>query len=164
MTPWEPRRDPREPDPDEDRGAFAARCAARAHEFDAGTGYGFGAFTDGGLIGEVTLANVRRGPALSGILGYWVDVDAAGRGLAPEGSMLMLRFAFETLGLERVEAGVIPRNSASLRVMDKLGMADEGIARGMLEINGRREDHRRFSMLAEEWVRARDDLLARWVL
>ncbi|MEZ5372688.1 MAG: GNAT family protein [Microthrixaceae bacterium] len=163
LEPWEPMKQPAQGDPVEDRGAFVARCAARLREIETGAGYGFGLFCADGYAGEINLSNIRRGPAQTALLGYWVDQTLAGRGLVPEGVVLALRFAFEDLGLHRVEAGVLPRNAASLRVMEKLGLTDEGITRGMLEINGRWEDHRRFAMLAEDWADRREALLTDWV-
>lgn len=163
LRPWEPRLPPAQSDPSEDRGAFTARCAARMREIDLGTGYGFGLFCEAGFAGEVNLSNIRRGPAQAAALGYWVDHDGAGQGLVPEGVVLALRFAFEDLGLNRVEAGVLPRNAPSMRVMEKLGLEPEGISRGMLEIDGRWEDHQRFAMLAEDWAQHREALLSAWV-
>jgi len=163
LEPWEPMKQPSQGDPVEDKGSFAARCAARLREIEVGGGYGFGLFCQEGFAGEVNLSNIRRGPAQTALLGYWVDQGLAGRGLVPEGVVLALRFAFEDLQLHRVEAGVLPRNAASLRVMDKLKLAHEGISRGMLEINGRWEDHERFAMVAEDWVERRESLLTEWV-
>ncbi|MEZ5380311.1 MAG: GNAT family protein [Microthrixaceae bacterium] len=163
LEPWEPMRPPGTPDPVEDRGAFAARCAARMREIETGTGYGFGLFCQDGFVGEVNLSNIRRGPSQAALLGYWVDHGFAGRGLVPEGVVLALRFSFEELGLHRVEAGVIPRNDASMRVMTKLGLTPEGISRDMLEINGTWEDHQRFAMVAGDWVARREELLSAWV-
>lgn len=163
LRPWEPIIPPSQADPTEDRGAFAARCGARMREVELGTGYGFGLFHQDGFGGEVNLSNIRRGPAQTALLGYWVDRQCAGQGLVPEGVVLALRFAFEDLALHRVEAGVLPRNQASLRVMEKLGLPNEGITRGMLEINGRWEDHQRFALLAEDWAERREALLSDWV-
>ena len=163
LTPWEPIVPSGQLDPTEDRGAFAARCAARMREIELGTGYGFGLFHEDGFAGEVNLSNIRRGPAQTALLGYWVDRQCAGRGLVPEGVVLALRFAFEDLALHRVEAGVLPRNATSLRVMEKLDLPCEGITRGMLEINGAWEDHQRFALLSEDWVGRREELLSTWV-
>ncbi len=61
-------------------------------------------------------------------IGYWIDEALAGRGYVPEGVVLLMRYAFETLGLHRLEAAIVPRNTASRRVAEKLGLRDEGIA------------------------------------
>ena len=77
--------------------------------------------------------------------------------------MRALRFAFEMLGLHRVEISIIPRNAASRRVMEKLGLRLEGISERFLEIDGEWEDHVRYAMTAEEWQQRRLRLLAAWL-
>ena len=108
-----------------------ARCGAweRQRHFDAA--YGFGLFlTDGRFAGEVSLGSVQRGPFQMAYIGYWIDEALAGHGYVPEGVVLLMRHAFETLSLHRLEAAIVPRNIASRRVAEKLGLRDEGIATG----------------------------------
>lgn len=162
LLPWEPR--PKgAPPPAEDRGSFVARCAIRERERQLGTGYGFGIFVDDRFAGEVTLSSVQRGPFQSGIVGYWIDRDVAGHGYVPEAVVMTLHFAFEAIMLHRVEISIIPRNRASLRVVEKLGLRMEGVAERFLEIDGEWEDHARFAMTAEEWEVRRRDLLWVWL-
>ena len=162
LVPWEPRPQGA-PLPAEDRGSFAARCAIRERERQLGTGYGFGIFVDGRFAGEVTLSSIQRGPFQSAYIGYWVDQALAGRGYVPEAVVMTLHFAFEALGLHRVEISIIPRNGASRRVMEKLDVRMEGVAVRFLEIDGTWEDHCRFAMTAEEWAERRADLLWAWL-
>jgi ribosomal-protein-alanine N-acetyltransferase len=89
---------------------------------------------------------------VSASIGYWVDEELAGAGLTPEAVVVVLQFAFETLHLHRVEVAIIPRNTASRRVVEKLALRNEGVALGFLEINGEWEDHVRYAMTAEEWA------------
>ncbi len=159
---WEPLRPPGVPDPVEDRHAFAARCAARDREIQLGTGYGFGLFVDGVFAGEINLNSIHRGAFQSGYIGYWIDERVAGNGYMPEAVVLVLRFGFEQLGLHRMQISIIPRNTASRRVVEKLGLRDEGIALRYLEINGVWEDHVRYAMTAEEWSERRDELIGAW--
>lgn len=162
LVPWEPRPHGAPPAA-EDRGSFVARCAIRERERQLGTGYGFGVFVEGRFAGEVTLSSVQRGPFQSGIVGYWIDRDLAGHGYVPEAVVMTLHFAFEAIMLHRVEISIIPRNRASLRVVEKLGLRMEGVAERFLEIDGAWEDHARFAMTAEEWqVRSRE-LLWFWL-
>ncbi|HJL88696.1 MAG TPA: hypothetical protein QF905_00010, partial [Acidimicrobiales bacterium] len=58
---WEPRRTPGQPDPAEDRPAFSSRCGARRRERQLSTGWGFGMFLGGSLMGEMNLSNLVRG-------------------------------------------------------------------------------------------------------
>jgi ribosomal-protein-alanine N-acetyltransferase len=162
LLPWEPRP-AGAPPPPEDRASFAARCALRERERQVGTGYGFGIFVGPRLVGELTLSSVQRGPFQSASIGYWIDRDWAGQSLMPEAVVVALRFAFENLGLHRVEISIIPRNRASRRVAEKLDLRLEGISERYLEIDGRWEDHVRYAMTAEEWQRRGAELVATWL-
>jgi ribosomal-protein-alanine N-acetyltransferase len=162
LLPWEPR--PKgAPPPAEDRQSFAARCALRERERQLGTGYGFGIFVGRRFAGEITLSSIQRGPFQTGHVGYWIDRDLAGRGYVPEAVVVVLSFAFDAIALHRVEISIIPRNYASLRVVEKLGLRSEGIAQKYLEIDGNWEDHAKFAMTSEEWSQRRDELLERWI-
>ena len=163
LTKWEPRRIPGQPDTVEDRQAFAARCSVRMREIQLGTGYGFGIFVDGRFGGEVNINSIHRGAHQSAYVGYWVDESLAGHGYMPESVAAVLQFGFEQLLLHRIQISIIPRNTASRRVVEKLGVRDEGIAVRYLEINGTWEDHIRYAMTLEEWEQRRDDILAAWV-
>ena len=122
----------------------------------AGVAYGFGVFVDHRLAGEVNLNNVLRGAMQSGTVGYWIDQARAGQGLIAEGVVVLAGFAFEQLDLHRLEICIVPRNPNSRRVMEKLGVREEGIAQRFLEINGVWEDHVRYGFTAEEWADAAD--------
>lgn len=163
LTKWEPRRSPGQPDSTESREAFRARCAARARERQLGTGFGFGVFVAGELAGEMNVNSIQRGPFQSCYVGYWIDEAKAGKGYTPEALVCVLRFAFEELRLHRVQIAIIPRNTASRRVVEKLGVRMEGIAERYLEINGAWEDHMRFAITAEEWAERSDELTIAWL-
>ena len=160
---WEPRRPPGAPDVIGNRSAFAARCRARERERQLGTGYGFGIFVDGHFAGEINLNGVQRGPFQSAYVGYWIDEKCAGQGYVPEALVTLARHSFDDLGLHRLQVAIIPRNSSSRRVVEKLGLREEGIAVRYLEINGVWEDHVRYAITAEEWRERRDALLDEWV-
>lgn len=163
LTKWEPQRLPNQPDVTQDRDAFAVRCSSRQRERQLGSGFGFGIFADGAFCGEINVSSVQRGPFQNAYIGYWIDEKVAGQGLMPEAVVVAARFAFEDLHLHRLQISIIPRNTASRRVVEKLGLRDEGTARGYLEIDGVWEDHVRYAITAEEWVARRDDLEAAWL-
>ena len=163
LTKWEPARLAGSPDVVEDEQAFKARCSSRRRERQLGTGYGFGIFVDGAFCGEINLNSIQRGPFQSCYVGYWVDEAMAGEGYVPEAFVVVARFAFEELHLHRVQAAIVPRNTASRRVVEKLKLCDEGTARRYLEINGVWEDHIRYAMTAEEWHERSDALIAEWI-
>jgi ribosomal-protein-alanine N-acetyltransferase len=77
--------------------------------------------------------------------------------------VVLAMFAFELLDLHRLEICIVPRNANSRRVMDKLGLRDEGIAARFLEINGVWEDHVRYGFTVEEWEARRDELADAWL-
>ena len=162
LVPWEPRP-AGAPPTSEDRASFSARCAARERERQIGSGYGFGIFAEGRLAGEITLSSIQRGPFQNAFVGYWVDRDMAGKGFAPEATVMVLRFAFEELGLHRVEIAIVPRNQASRRVVEKLGIREESVALRYLEIDGRWEDHVRYAVTSEEWANRREELMLQWL-
>ena len=109
------------------------------------------------IIGRVALANVVRGPWQNATLGYWIDKDAAGRGHASRAVRLVLGYAFDHVGLHRVQPAIIPRNRRSTRVAEKVGFRLEGRALRYLKINGVWEDHDIYALTAEDWdgMRAR---------
>ena len=163
LTQWEPRRPPAQLDPTVNRDAFAARCAARDRDASAGLAYGFGVFVDQHLAGEVNLNHVLRGAMQSGTIGYWIDQARAGRGLIAESVVVIAGFAFEHLELHRLEICIVPRNTNSRRVMEKLGLREEGLAERYLEIDGVWEDHVRYGFTLEEWNERRAELTRAWL-
>lgn len=163
LTRWEPRRLPGQPDPAESFDSFAARCSARQRERQLGTGYGFGIFVDGRFAGEINLSAVQRGPMQAGNIGYWVDSAQAGRGYCPEAVVVLAGFAFDELALHRLQISIVPRNQPSRRVMEKLGIRCEGVAVGLLQINGEWEDHMQFAVVAEDWAMRGAELQRTWI-
>jgi len=128
-----------------------------------GTGYGFGIFVGGHFVGEINLNSVQRGAFQNAYLGYWMDQARAGNGYVPEAVVLAMQFAFETVDLHRVQIAIVPRNDRSLRVVEKLGIRHEGVARRYLEINGTWEDHVRFAMTSEDWEERGAELSEAWL-
>jgi ribosomal-protein-alanine N-acetyltransferase len=163
LTKWEPMRLPHHPDPEMNRDVFAARCGARDRERLAGTQYAFGIFIDGRFAGEINLNNVVRGAFQSATIGYWIDQARAGQSFMSEAVLVLARHAFDDLRLHRLEICIIPRNQNSRRVMEKLGIREEGTAERFLEINGVWEDHVRYGITVEEWDEMYPDFATRWL-
>ena len=163
LTVWEPSSPPNAPDLTADRTAFSLRCHSRDRSWQMGTGYGFGIFVGGHFVGEINLNSVQRGAFQNAYLGYWMDQARAGNGYVPEAVVLAMQFAFETVDLHRVQIAIVPRNDRSLRVVEKLGIRHEGVARRYLEINGTWEDHVRFAMTSEDWEERGAELSEAWL-
>ncbi|GMA64192.1 GNAT family N-acetyltransferase [Alicyclobacillus fastidiosus] len=111
--------------------------------------YVFGVFltsTDD-LIGIVSLTEVMRGPLQSCWLGYSLDKAYNGRGYTTEAVRLVVDYAFRVLKLHRIEAGVMPHNRGSIRVLEKSGFEKEGLSKKNVLINGKWEDHLHFAIV-----------------
>jgi ribosomal-protein-alanine N-acetyltransferase len=104
------------------------------------------------LIGGLSLNNVVRGAAQSVTIGYWLDEGHTRQGYMTEAVLLSCQFAFRTLKLHRVEAGTLPENAASQRVLNNCGFLLEGYRRKYLKIAGEWRDHLIFSLLSEEFI------------
>lgn len=163
LLPWEPLRPADAPDVTRSRSAFSSRCGARDRDRQYGYNYAFGLFVEGQFAGEINLNGVVRGAQQTGTIGYWIDRAHAGHRYVAEGVVVVARFAFEELLLQRIEICIVPRNARSRRVMEVLGLREEGVAREFLEINGVREDHVRYAITAGEWFARRDELGTRWL-
>ena len=96
---------------------------------------------DGEPAGRINLNDVVRGAFDNAHLGYWVDVEHQGRGVASAAVRAVLAVAFGELGLHRVQAGTLIHNHASRRVLAKNGFSEIGLAPRYIRIAGRWQDH-----------------------
>ncbi|MDM5436607.1 GNAT family protein [Bacillus hominis] len=105
--------------------------------------YAFGIFlkaTDK-LIGDISLTQITRDPFQGCYTGFTLDREHNSRGYTTEALQLVVDFAFRELKLHRIEAGAMPDNIASIRVLEKVGFKKEGIAKENVKINGKWTDH-----------------------
>lgn len=93
------------------------------------------------LIGDISLTQISRGDLQSCYTGFTLDKEYNGKGYTTEALKLVVDFAFKELKLHRIEAGAMPDNIASIRVLEKAGFEKEGIAKENLKINGKWTDH-----------------------
>lgn len=93
------------------------------------------------IIGMAGLNNVVWGAFCSAFLGYKMDEEYTNKGYMSMAVDMLVKYAFEELCLHRIEANVMPRNTASIRVLEKNHFVNEGISRYYLKINGVWEDH-----------------------
>ena len=93
------------------------------------------------LLGAITLDNIRRGPAQAGTTGYWIGAPFARAGYMREAIAAVINHAFQTLDLSRVEAGCLPENTPSRRLLENCGYKYEGVAQSYLQIAGRWRNH-----------------------
>ena len=117
LTPWEPTW----PSDDLTRGAFRRRLKRYAEDQRNDLAYAFMIFRneDNALVGGLTLANIRRGVAQAGSIGYWVGEPFARKGYMTAAVRALIPFCFGTLRLHRLEAACIPGNAASVAAAGK---------------------------------------------
>ncbi len=146
LEPWEPTW----PKDDLGRGAFRRRLGAYARELESGEAWPLFVFrqADDALIGAVRLFHVRLGVAQTATIGYWVGRQYARQGYMTQALAVAIRFAFEGLGLHRLEAACMPENTASAALLVKSGFSEEGYAPAYLKINGEWRDHRLFGLIS----------------
>jgi ribosomal-protein-alanine N-acetyltransferase len=148
LTPWEPTW----PTDDLTRSAFRRRLKRYADDQHSDLAYAFLIFRsdDTAMVGGLTLANIRRGVAQAGSIGYWVGAPFARKGYMTAAVRALLPFCFRTLRLHRVEAACIPANTASISLLEKTGFTREGYARSYLCINAVWQDHLLYARLNDD--------------
>jgi ribosomal-protein-alanine N-acetyltransferase len=148
LTRWEPDWKPEEATVD----AFRLRLRTYDRQFRASAGAAFHIFQRDGdrLVGGVTLSDIRRHAAQSTTIGYWIGAPFLRRGFGLAAVNAAATYAFEELGLNRIEAACQPGNSASRALLAKAGFAEEGLARDYLFINGGWRDHVLYARLARD--------------
>jgi ribosomal-protein-alanine N-acetyltransferase len=104
----------------------------------------------GRLVGQVTVGGISWGSLRSGYVGYWIDKQVAGRGIMPLAVAMACDYSLNVMRLHRIEINIRPENSASLRVVDKLGVRQEGHRADYLHIDGEWRDHLTFVVYAGE--------------
>jgi ribosomal-protein-alanine N-acetyltransferase len=108
---------------------------------------------DQAIVGAITLSQIFMRGFRSAYLGYYIGEPYANRGFMSEAIHLVLRYAFKTLKLHRVEANIQPKNVASIALVKRAGFSQEGYSRRYIKIAGRWRDHERWAILAEDWRR-----------
>lgn len=111
----------------------------------------FACVRDGGAIaGVFNLSQIVRLGFKNAYLGYFAMAACAGQGLMSEGLELVLRHAFATLRLHRLEANIQPKNARSIKLVERAGFRLEGFSPRYLKIGGRWRDHERWAILSDD--------------
>lgn len=104
------------------------------------------------LAGDISLHAIHRGATQTANVGYMVDRVWRGRGVATTALRQVVRHSFEQLRLHRLDAGAMPSNLGSQRVLEKAGFTRVGVLRRYLFVGGRWEDHVLFEMVGADFV------------
>ena len=139
LKPWEPLW----LDDELTRAAFRQRihCYDELVATDAAYPYFIFRTGDQRLLGGVTLSHVRRGVAQSATIGYWIGAPHTGQGYMTRALVALNVHAFGPLNLHRIDAACMPRNTASIKLLERTGFIREGAAQSYLKIAGKWEDH-----------------------
>jgi RimJ/RimL family protein N-acetyltransferase len=132
-------------------GGAAEWIEKHAERFENSEEIVFGLFTrDGGeLVGVMGLIPKSHDRAE---IGYWIGVPFWGRGYATEAARAMVRYAFEEMDVNRIEAEHFARNPASGRVLQKAGMRHEGTRRQAILKWNEYLDVELYAILRSEWT------------
>jgi ribosomal-protein-serine acetyltransferase len=132
----------------DDARAFIEKCLT---DWDQGSRYSFAVCSQEGgeLLGSVGLSGLDRTHRFAN-LGYWVRASRTGKGIGAAAARLAAGFAFDELGLNRVEFIIPVGNLASIGVAEKVGAEREGILRRRLMLGGKPHDALSYSLVAKE--------------
>ena len=131
---------------------FRRRLRRYARDARDDLGYAFLIFRrdDDGLVGGITLSNVRRGVTQTCSTGYWTGYPHARLGYMRDALSTMIPWVFGDLGLHRLEAACMAENEPSRKLLRQCGFTEEGFARQYLRINGAWRDHLLFALLQSD--------------
>ena len=129
---------------------FRGMVRTLLRQFDNQTGIPFVIGLNEETVGQVNVANILYGAVSSAVIGYWVIPEIAGQGVTPRSVALVTDYLMQDLGLHRVEINIVPENTKSLRVVEKLGFRYEGLKQKYIHINGAWRDHYVFALTRED--------------
>ncbi|MDX1659538.1 MAG: GNAT family protein [Nitriliruptorales bacterium] len=108
------------------------------------------AFAGDELVGVINLNHIVRRNFQNAHLGYYANAARAGKGLMRLAMEAVVDYAFDELGLHRVEANIQPDNTASIKLVESVGFRHEGFAPRLIHIKGEWRDHERYAMTIED--------------
>ena len=146
LAPWDPARSESFFTSVEQAGILTDQI----EQLKAGFGVPFVIVKSDSIIGRITLTGIVRGPFQSANVGYWVDKDHVGQGLASAALENVISHCIKDLGLHRLQAGTLLHNLGSQKVLRKAGFEPIGIAQKYLKIAGIWQDHVLFQRILTE--------------
>ena len=158
LRPWEPTN-PETPLYRSGLSPYIAMARTMRREARQGQALPWVITYDGRFAGQLTVGSIVWGSARQAQVGYWIDEAYAGRGIIPTALAMALDQCFLGIGLHRIEATIRPENTASRRVVEKLGFREEGLRRRCLHIDGAWHDHICYAMTVED---VPNGLMRRW--
>ncbi|HMS65387.1 MAG TPA: GNAT family protein [Ignavibacteria bacterium] len=99
------------------------------------------------LIGNVSVLNITGDKEKTGFLGYQIDERSNGKGFASEAAAAIIDHVFSNLNFFKLEANVMTSNHSSVKVLGKLGFEKTEYLKYFMNVNGRAEDHFRYTLI-----------------
>lgn len=109
-----------------------------------GNSINFGIFKENKFIGKIRLSNIVMGIFKNAFVGYSIDKDEQGKGYMKDALKTLINYAFNNLGIHRIEASTLLDNFKSQAVLLACGFKEIGISKNYLYINGEWKDHKIF--------------------
>ncbi len=151
LQPWEATLPPEAVVEGEAAPTFSMMVRRLRREAREGRALPWAITVEGRLVGQLTVGGIAYGSLRAGYIGYWIDQDVAGRGIMPIAVAMACDYCLDVVRLHRLEVNIRPENSASLRVVEKLGLRHEGERPAYLHIDGQWRDHVTFVVNAGDF-------------
>lgn len=151
LQPWEASLPPEASLTTEVPATFGEMVRRMRKDARAGRAIPWAIIVDGRFAGQITVGGITYGSLRSAYIGYWIDKDLAGRGIMPTAVAMACDYCLDVVRLHRVEINIRPENTASLRVVEKIGLRKEGERPKYLHIDGEWRDHVTYVVMSGEF-------------
>lgn len=151
LQPWEASLPPEASLITEVPATFGEMVRRMRKDARAGRAIPWAIIVDGRFAGQITVGGITYGSLRSAYIGYWIDKDLAGRGIMPTAVAMACDYCLDVVRLHRVEINIRPENTASLRVVEKIGLRKEGERPKYLHIDGEWRDHVTYVVMSGEF-------------
>jgi ribosomal-protein-alanine N-acetyltransferase len=141
LQPWEATLPPEASLITEVPATFGEMVRRMRKDARAGRALPWAIIVDGQFAGQLTVGGITYGSLRSAYIGYWIDKELAGRGIMPTAVAMACDYCLDVMRLHRIEINIRPENTASLRVVEKIGIRKEGERPKFLHIDGEWRDH-----------------------
>lgn len=151
LQPWEASLPPEASLITEVPATFREMVRRMRRDARAGRAIPWAIIVDGQFAGQITVGGITYGSLRSAYIGYWIDKEFAGRGIMPAAVAMACDFCLDVMRLHRIEINIRPENTASLRVVEKIGLRKEGERPKFLHIDGEWRDHVTYVVMSGEF-------------
>lgn len=151
LQPWEASLPPDASLITEVPATFGEMVRRMRRDARAGRSLPWAIIVDGRFAGQLTVGGITYGSLRSAYIGYWIDKELAGRGIMPAAVAMACDFCLDVMRLHRIEINIRPENTASLRVVEKIGLRKEGERPKFLHIDGEWRDHVTYVVVSGEF-------------